>query len=567
MQGSLKLFTHRRTELDWNDIPWSGVGKGAIDHPSWRMWLHSLKWVDQLVAGSLRSGPEGGSSFRELAVKVAQSWIAWDQSQGAKTLPAWDGHASGLRLTTLVGLAELVDEPWIRNAVRAHTIHCLSDDFFDGHWNHGVVQSIGGLAGALLLNLPEEIKRARSRLMDSFSVMIDSEGAVNEQATGYGRYVARLLETVVSLFDQNGFQEHIQLQKSLAKLRQFIYHSIEPSGDYVQLGDSYPNDESSGEGKPRSWFDSADDAEFPPAARVKVYREGYVFGRSGWGESRPFSDESFYSVRFGRGRVIHGHNDHMSVTWYDHGRNLIIDSGHSGYAPGVVRDHLRSPSAHNVLEIVGHRHDWSVATSLTSHQQREHSSFYEFEDSAYGVKRTRTMLAVDKGPLIFVDRAGQNGRQYHFRQLWHIAPEFELAESSQDMVRFSSARGDLELVLIRFHVTRENLHGHSGMSYWRGNLEPVQGIVARREGEALPAPCVGFDVKGEQVFLLTAAVAVPAGEDLGWSLRSDTDTTCVLRIHVGQDSFSIDVNRMTGMLSLRSRPGFPADLQRKWDKP
>src|SRR6202035_1284021 len=104
----------------------------------------------------------------------------------------------------------------------------------------------------------------------------------------------------------------------------------------------------------------------PPQQRVAVYAAGYVFGRSGWGtKTRPFSSQSFYSLRFGPGRQIHGHDDHMSVTYYARGRNLIVDGGHTGYEVGAYRDYLRSAQAQNVLVMPGVRFSATAATALT----------------------------------------------------------------------------------------------------------------------------------------------------------------------------------------------------------
>ena len=78
---------------------------------------------------------------------------------------------------------------------------------------------------------------------------------------------------------------------------------------------------------------------------VKVYDGGFVFGRSGFGNKRPLKDETYYTLRFGPQRIIHGHNDHLSLTFWHSGRPVIIDPGHVGYAPGRDRNYVRSHEA------------------------------------------------------------------------------------------------------------------------------------------------------------------------------------------------------------------------------
>ena len=64
-----------------------------------------------------------------------------------------------------------------------------------------------------------------------------------------------------------------------------------------------------------------------PTQRIGIFDAGYVFGRTGWGETRAFTQESTYSIRFGPSQKLHGHNDHTSVTYTSHGRDILIDGG------------------------------------------------------------------------------------------------------------------------------------------------------------------------------------------------------------------------------------------------
>jgi hypothetical protein len=242
----------------------------------------------------------------------------------------------------------------------------------------------------------------------------------------------------------------------------------------------------------------------------------------------------------------------MSLTWYDKSRQIVVDSGHSGYAPGPKRTYLRSPAAHNILEIVGQKHDWSAETTLDQQSISERSSYFSLSDSAFGgIPRNRSILAIDGGPMVVLDRATSQGTKRHFRQLWHISPEFRLSSSSETAVWFSSVIGDVDFVLLRFNVTHDDLASHSGMSYWMGSRNPYQGLIARRDGEEMPSPCIGFDVKTENLYLLTALVTVPHGEKLGYSFRPGPKGINILRIHVGEVSHAINVKRANGELALR----------------
>ncbi|GLU59559.1 heparinase II/III domain-containing protein [Paenarthrobacter ureafaciens] len=545
-KGTLKIFDYPSVELMVSDLPWDGRGAGSVDHPSWLMWFHSLKWLDVLVEDARSQGPDAVASVA-FARDVARSWSRWNAAGKEKRFPAWGGHSAGLRTTSLVALSEFVDEPWLRDEIRNHLDHLLCEEHFDGYWNHGLVQTIALLAASLRLGDLEGVRVGKSRVDLGLVEMIDLEGATNEQAPGYARYVENLLRTVIEIYRQNDLGDTSWLEEKRSLIQNFIRHALEPSGNFVQIGDSFAEEPFPGASdRPKSF-----DLHATGLERTKIYRRGYVFARSGWGEKRPRWDESFYSLRFGPARVIHGHNDHMSLTWYDFRRNLIIDSGHNGYKDGDFRNFLRSPQAHNILEVVGARHDWSAETQLEVHESFDEADFYILRDNAYPVPRQRSVLAFNKGPLIVLDKARTSGDVAHFRQLWHIAPEFTFDRAEDNVVKFSSSRGDLDLVLLRLNITRDDSKGHSGFSYWKGSRQPIQGFISRYDGEEFPAPCVGFDVKSDDLALLTALVAIPAGSSFGWSFRVGRRGVMILRLHVGAVSYGVDVEVARGTMTVR----------------
>lgn len=550
--GKLQLHDFPKVQLDIEAIPWDGTGSGSIDNPSWRLWLHSLKWVDQLL-GSSKTNLERLNEV-QLAISVVKQWVEWDSSAARRPAEAWDGHAVGMRITTLVSLtSELDDAVWLFDAIRAHMDHLIEPGNFDGNWNHGLVQSLGLLAAALRVSDASATELAQTRIVQVLDEMVDHEGAINEQAPAYSNYIHNLLSAVIRIWKMNGIADTGVFCRKLRRLERFIVHSLEPSSNFVQIGDStkvhpdnFPNDE-------LTFALSQGSAGVRPSGRNMIFHHGgYVFGRSGWGEHRAVSQESFYSIRFGPARIIHGHNDHTSLTWYDHGRNLIVDSGHSGYMPGPMRDHLRSPFAHNMTLLPDHRLRWDAETVLTGHHEGNGASFYDMGDVPYdGVHRKRGVLAIDKGPMVVIDRTIGKKENLH-RQLWHLSPEFSLSGLETNSARFKSSLGDLDLVFVRFNLDANTYRGVTGVSFWEGSHEPLQGWVARRDREETAAPVIGFDVITQNLTLLTAVLAVPAGEKSGWSFREEGSGKYALRLHVGSSSYTVDLDRPSGRLQLRT---------------
>jgi hypothetical protein len=90
----------------------------------------------------------------------------------------------------------------------------------------------------------------------------------------------------------------------------------------------------------RYWCKRHRRALIASATRALNTCAGYVFGRSKWGPNG-----TFYSLRFGPGRQVHGHDDHMGITCYSRGRNLIVNAGHTGYEVSPYRTYIQSPEA------------------------------------------------------------------------------------------------------------------------------------------------------------------------------------------------------------------------------
>jgi hypothetical protein len=164
----------------------------------------------------------------------------------------------------------------------------------------------------------------------------------------------------------------------------FLAMATQPNGDLAQIGDTYlirPRDRP---GTPLQYAYSMGKAGKMPTQRVAVYQAGYVFGRSGWGTARTFGDQSFYSLRFGPGTQIHGHADHMGLTYYARGRNLIVDAGHFGYADTAYRAYLLSPEAASDLVMPGVPFGPSAPGSLIGQSIGADGQFFELYDTAFG---------------------------------------------------------------------------------------------------------------------------------------------------------------------------------------
>src|SRR5699024_6481092 len=122
-----------------------------------------------------------------------------------------------------------------------------------------------------------------------------------------------------------GAERHLQAPEGIA-------HATRPDGTLVPIGDTDLQNPKQVRSPAVAYVTTNGRAGTPPPETVKVYNAGYVFGRSGWGTAqRPYAAQSYYSLRFGPARRVHGHPDGTSLTYSARGINWVVDPGKYEY--------------------------------------------------------------------------------------------------------------------------------------------------------------------------------------------------------------------------------------------
>jgi hypothetical protein len=227
-----------------------------------------------------------------------------------------------------------------------------------------------------------------------------------------------------------------------------------------------------------------------------VYTAGYVFGRSTW---RPFGSASFYSLRFGPGRRVHGHEDHMSLTYYARGRDLLVNAGHYGYQDTPYRAYLQSPEASNVLVMPGVPFSGGAPTYLTRQVIRPDGQFFEFADTAFHRNRRDRSVYVCQDPdlVLVFDRASGASR---YQQLWHLDPGLTVTRVNRSYVIATAPGTQLE---IRQIPLPGQVIPAASTQVVRGQTRPYQGWVSQQMLQRIPAPVITMTRTGSSAAILT----------------------------------------------------------------
>jgi hypothetical protein len=202
----------------------------------------------------------------------------------------------------------------------------------------------------------------------------------------------------------------------LTAARDFLAWATTPGGTLEQLGDSDATPARvAGPTPALAYAVSAGASGVAPAATTRIYRSGWVFGRSSWS---PFPTSMYWTQRFGPARVFHGHQDHLALTLWDRGSALLVDPG---YATGRYRNWLMGPFAHNTTVAVGARFDKHAATPLTASASGPGWFSTAAGDRAWdGAGRSRTTFVDTDHHVVLVLDHARRTTPGGWKQLWHV---------------------------------------------------------------------------------------------------------------------------------------------------
>ena len=503
---AVTIDPHRDGNINWQLDP--------FDHPTWFGDFQSGGWIEMLVSGYLAGGP-GAQAYQARAKAITMSWL-----RGVPVSVRDPG--------TLICLSEAFPgQPWIQDQILS------SVDYYAAHWmgawNHGLKQDLELLrigcgypaqafGGAALRWRQTAVRQMIAAFEPNrLGPEIDTQGAVNEQATLYEDFVYYLWQHGLPELAACGYRLPGWIMARIARLPAFVGNATQPDGYLVQIGDTYVERPLISPRQPHL---------------VAVYAAGYVFGRSGWGPGA-----SFYSLRFGPGRQVHGHDDHMSLTYYARGRNLIVNAGHTGYENTPYRAYLRSPEASSVLVMPGVPFDQSAPTSLVSDQLGRYGQFYEFFDRAFGGNpRYRSVYVSQRPDLVLVlDRAWGSDE---YQQLWHLDPALRVTRLGRSYA-LASAPGT-ELLLQQIPLPGQVIPPGSTQVV-RGQIRPYQGWVSHQMLQRIPADVVTMTTNAPRAAMLTLIVPAAPGTPTSTAITGPPGGPYQLRVRVGATAASFSI--------------------------
>ncbi|TCO30450.1 heparinase II/III-like protein [Kribbella steppae] len=525
-----------------------GNGSGNINwklnpygNPSWYMWFHSLRWLGQgIVAAS-----QGDANAIARVTTIVSDWVIDNPYSWKGNVGAWESTMhrtnviictrqavlTGLKVTTLPARYQ-----WLDKALLDHAAFLVYN--WSGAWNHGTDESIALFGVGCTLNRADYKTLAQQRLASGITTAIDSQGSTNEQSTAYAQFNYSLWGRAVDVLRACGADPGTTITTRRALMANWLALATNSLGNLHQIGDSEVVRTAPIAGTPLEYAGSLGATGIAPTQRVGLYSAGYVFGRSGWGTSATFADQTSYSIRYGPGRQLHGHSDHMSLTYTARGRDIVIDGGHTGYQNDTWRTWAKSPFAHSAMTTPLSA-DGYPATKLTRYALNSTSDFYEFSDTpGTGISRVRATLVVRNPDLVVTLDRGSAKTAQQFQTLWHLPSDQQATVYSRTTALAMRPGEDTRTIL--FQVPYRQALPRGAILLKQAQTQPIQGwhyptITTRRS-----APTLMFARAGTTASILSFIAPVRATGAVTYSTRW-SGTTYVVDMSVAGVRTSIGI--------------------------
>jgi len=459
---------------------------------AWRIRYQSLRYVHSLFNDWCATGDD---AVLDRAEFLLRDWHQ-DNPIGAAAKYAWYDHPVSWRTVVLVrGAGLMPDQPWLHDAIELHASYLV--DNYGGVGNHALNENLGLLAASCFIGRQDWIDTAERRINKLLERSVSPEGVSNEQAIAYQEYNYRLYTKARADLLACGRPEPALFSRVLL-MPEMLAHATLPNGQYEMLGNTKRQTAASFPGTHTVFTASQGAAGSPPPSTVAVYKAGFAFARTGWGETTPYNDEVMMTLRYGPGRAMHGHDDGGAVTLYGFGSRLLLDPGKNSWHNRTETwpVWVASRAAHNVVTVDGLAYR-SSTTTYQSNSVSPQALHMQLSNSGYtGVTNVRSVLFSRLGGYVIVDDRLTADQPRTFRQLWHLNQDARPAVAAS-RVRTRSSRGNLEI---------RQLMGAHNTRVLTGSTDPLQGWLTYDYQTVIAAPVVEQIKVGTSARYLTLLV-------------------------------------------------------------
>ncbi len=495
--------------------------ENPLNDANWEYQFHS-QWLLLSLFQTWHSTAD--ARYLDKAADVLRDWWEDNPRSAPRSPVAWDKMGTALRAQVLACAWQfLPHSTWLTEAIDEHGRVLASSTFYAIEGNWALNQNLGLLEIAIVRGRADWRTIARDRLAALFERSVDSQGVTNEQSVYYQAYNYDRYRLAFARLAAAG----LALPTTAARLNLmpgFLGHATLPNGEYQMIGDTDRMAARTLAGTAAEFAATKGVSGIRPTATVAVYRAGWLFARTGWGEKRPYGDEVNVALRWGPAPIIHGHADAGSITLYGYGARLLVDPGKYTYNWNAWRAWFKGRTSHNVVTVDGIAYVREKGSRLLSHSNSSTMVTARVEMLGNtGVTHIRGMTFSRNLGYVLVEDRLTSSRTRTYRQLWHLTED---------------ARPDVQATWFRTQRTRGNVQvrqliGGTTSRILSGRTSPIQGWLAWEHGKRIAAPTVEVVRSGASTRFLTLLLTAPGTPASGVSELKLTSTGYSVIVKVG----------------------------------
>ena len=514
-------------------------------NPSWRYTsaldnsgngnMHALFWMLPLLRVGLRTGNQ---AMVKRFYALMFDWIKDNPPKRPRQSDAYGQIESGWRMTTMAcGLAgPAPNRKKLKDALRTQAK--VAAKRWSNVNNVSFIQA-GGIFSAGCATGDKKLRNKGLTLMArNTSKMIAAEGSVREGSLIYSRNTYKWTQQQIARIRGRGVRVPAELLRA-DRTPDFLAHSIRPDRRYEALGDGTPAKSSTADapgGGAFAYMATKGAEGTVPSKPYSSWSAGFIFGHSGFGQSRPFGDETYYSVRTGPGHATeyHAHSDAGALTMASKGSQLLYDTGQYKYVRDAASAFIYSRAAHNNVSLDGRSASAPRPTVVTS-QSSSDGDLTSVVDPAYvGTQLQRTIWYDRVGDYFIVvddvsmDRVGTFYLNWNFERDRMVTIDGQSASTSGPGA----------------NVSVINVASPVSYSVGAGQKSPYRGWSSEAYGELVPAPSLRAHAWGPANRIVSVIVPRASGVEPSTVSATGTITAAGAQVDttIGGTTYRIDLS-------------------------
>lgn len=354
--------------MDWDAL--------SRENRSWGFKLHAWDFMDAVLSEYVEAHDD---ELLEWVVNVVAGWCEY----ASKPLPpdsmAWYDMSMSLRMPRLARFMIVLSKSHLASETSRfigvaieHIERSMEEGAFNPNNNHGIYCALAQCDFAKWLPMIPGAAGAKTQGQERLGLMLERQFAADgghlEHSPDYHRMLLASCEKAI----QDGLIDDERIEGRIARAAYVMGWMVQPDGYLVQFGDSPQKKIARGSLDEHTRYIATDGAAGSPddAQMLVLPESGYAFVRSPQpsapGDRQASSYLAFMAAFHSR---AHKHADDMTFTWFDRGRELLVDSGRFGYVnllpadspdrlkgfyySAPQRQYVESTMAHNTVAVDG----------------------------------------------------------------------------------------------------------------------------------------------------------------------------------------------------------------------